>query len=525
MRITLQPDSKSALRLPLFSLMATLTAQAVASPQSVYEQRRKDSTLGQVVYELWVDRFVPPLHPESLANKYPAPKAFHKWSEVAMPGHYDKKAQYWSHELEFWGGTLQRIPEMLPYIKGLGVDTIYLRPVFDAYSSHKYDTTDYYRVAPEFGTNKDLVNLFNSSHRNGLKVVLDGVFNHVGMRFPRFVQAKKGNQFRDWFSFEPKYPNGYLSFAGVPSLPSLNLDNPIVRQYLWNGKDSVVRHWLDQGADGWRLDVAYELGPKYLQELTRAAHSEKKGSIVVGEIRGYPSDWFPAVDGVFNFYALTLAKQMVAGEIKGQQVGQMYADMVADSPYENVLKSWLVADNGDTIRLASMVPDFKDRSLVEALQFSLPGSPMIYYGSELGMTGTSDIEARSPMRWDLANQNNRDLPWVRSLSLLRKKKASLRIGDLKLLRTNELLAFTRSTDRLREAVIVVMNPTDHAVTESFGTRIGRAMTYATYVDAFTGQMAIAIDGIMKVSMSPKSVRFFSVAVPTGSPYDPYRRIE
>ncbi|MFX8918423.1 alpha-amylase family glycosyl hydrolase, partial [Acinetobacter baumannii] len=91
-----------------------------------------------------------------------------------------------------------------------------------------------------------------------------------------------------------------LSFAGTGSLPALNLENPQVRNYLWNDKTSVVQSWLNKGIDGWRLDVAYELGPKYLEELTRAAHRAKPGSTVVGEVRGYPSDWFPALDGVFN---------------------------------------------------------------------------------------------------------------------------------------------------------------------------------------------------------------------------------
>jgi glycosidase len=476
------------------------------------------------VYELWVDRFAPPKDPKAIASKFPPPRAFHPWSEPAVPGHFDKAAGYWSHELEFWGGNLRGLQEKLPYIKELGVDVVYLRPVFDAYSSHKYDTTDYFRVAPEYGSNQDLVNLFSASHQQGMKVILDGVFNHVGTRFGKFVQAKASGKNRNWFTFSPKYPNGFLSFAGVPSLPSLNLDNPEVRGYLWNKKESVVRHWLDQGADGWRLDVAYELGPKYLEELTHAVHQEKKGAVVLGEIRGYPADWFPAVDGVFNFYALTIARQMLGGEIKGQQVGQMLEDMVADAPYENLLKSWLVADNGDTNRLASVVPDIKDRKLIEALQFTLPGSPMIYYGTELGMTGASDIAARSPMRWDLASPSNPDLKWIKSLVKVRHQFPSLRIGDFKTLRTNELLAFTRSTDRLKEAVVVVVNPTDHPVTESFGTRIGRAMSWATYRDALSVATLMAVDGIMKVTMPAKSVRMYSVAVPTGSSYDPHRRI-
>ncbi|MDR3692711.1 MAG: alpha-amylase family glycosyl hydrolase [Fimbriimonas sp.] len=490
-----------------------------------FDRRMKDPTVGQVVYELWIDRFVPPSNPAHAAKRFAPPRSFHKWSEPPAVLTFDKAAGYWSHELAFWGGDIRGVRTKLDYIRDLGVDTLYLRPVFEAFSSHKYDTSDYFRVAPEFGSKQDLIGLFQDCHKRNMKVVLDGVFNHVGKRFEPFQQAQKGGQHRNWFTFDKKYPNGYLSFAGVPSLPSWNLENPAVRNYLWNGKRSVVRYWLDQGADGWRLDVAYEIGPKYLDELTRSAHREKPQSTVVGEIRGYPSDWFPAVDGAFNFYALTLAKQMVDGKISGREVGQMYEDMVADASYEHLLKSWLLTDNGDTVRLADQVPDLASRKLVEALQFSLPGSPVLYYGTELGMRGANEIACRAPMRWDLVNSRNEDYRWIKTLTSLRRRMPALRVGEFRVLRTNELVAYIRYTNKLKQAVVVVANPTDHPVTESFGTRIGRAMSYATYRDALSGDSLLAVDGILKPTIPPKSVRFYSIVPPTWSPYDPHRRIE
>lgn len=509
----------------MVSCLPALALLPYAVAETNFDARRQDTSLGQVIYEIWVDRFVPPQDPAKSSKFFTAPQKFHAWTEVPKAGHPDPATTFWSHELDYWGGNLQGVQTKLDYIKGLGADCLYMRPIFEAYTNHKYDTTDYYKIDPSFGSLSDFRSLLGASHNKGLKVVLDGVFNHVGTRFAPFQTALKGKDKRDWFTFDSKYKAGYMTFSGVANLPALNLENPAVRNYLWNGEDSVVRHWLREGIDGWRLDVAYELGPEYLNELSIAAHETSPSCTVVGEIRGYPSDWFPHIDGVFNFYPMTMARDMLKGNFTGKQMGQILEDMVKDAPMENLLYSWLCVDNGDTSRLAHDIPDMKDRHLIQAMQFTLPGSPVIYYGTELGMDGGGDPECRAPMRWDMVTDSNPDLKWIRALTSARKTHPSLKIGDMKVLRTKELLAYLRYTDKLREAVVVVINPTDHLVEEAIGTRLGRAMSYATYQDSLTGETLLAPDGILRPRMKPKSVALYSVVVPGWSDYDPHHRIE
>ena len=503
-------------------------AVALMSPKSEFEARAKDWTLGPVVYQVFVDRFAPPANLDAKASLYEAPKKLHTWDEVPKAGTYDEKIGYWTHELDFWGGDLPGVTSKLDYVQSLGSEVLYLTPIFKAYSNHKYDTTDYFSIAPEFGTAEDFNHLKDATHKAGMKLMLDGVFNHVGRKSDLFLGALQNanDPHRDWFFFGDQYKNGYRSFAAVANLPAWKVENSKVRDYLWNGKDSVVRHWLKKGADGWRLDVAFELGPEYLGELTSAAHKQKQGSPVVGEIAGYPSEWFPAVDGVFNFFPIDLGKNMLAGAIEGGKVGQMLDDMVADAPYENLLKSWILTDNHDTPRLATQFPDIENRRVLEAMQFTLPGSPVIYYGTELGMEGGGDPACRAPMRWDLVTTENKDLAWVKQLVALRKSNPALRYGDFKALRTTKLLAYLRTTDKLRQSVMVVVNPSTEPVTETFAVRIGQLMSWGEMKDALSGDSVRAIAGQATVTMKPKSVRIFNVVDDaTSMGYSQYSRIK
>lgn len=498
------------------------------SPKTDFDARAKDWSLGPVVYQVMPDRFVSPADAVAKALQFESPRRFRQWKETPKAGVKDDKAGYWTHELEFWGGDLNGVASKLGYIRELGADALYLTPVFRAYSNHKYDTTDYFQIAPEFGTMDDFEALKDATHASGMKLVLDGVFNHVGRQHGFFLDAMQNGHdaHRDWFFIGDEFKNGYRSFAGVVNLPAWRIENPRVREYLWGARDSVVQHWLRKGIDGWRLDVAFEIGPDYLEELTRAAHKAKPGSPVVGEIAGYPSDWFPGVDGTFNFFAVNLAKSMVTGSVRGGQAGQMLADMCADSPYENILKSWLVTDNHDTPRLAYEFPLQADRGFVQGLQFTLPGSPVVYYGTELGMTGGGDPECRAPMRWDLVSEKNKDFAWVKKLATVRRANPALRYGDFQALRTDRLVAFTRTTDKLRQSVLVVANPTKDHVTETFATRIGRVMSWGALKDELTGEYVRSITGMVTVPMPPRSVRIYTVVDDaTSMGYSQYSRIK
>jgi cyclomaltodextrinase / maltogenic alpha-amylase / neopullulanase len=434
----------------------------------VFEAREKDWRDGAVVYQVHVDRFAPSARLDAKRALYPAPKKLHAWTDLPTHGRYLPDAKVWSHEIDFWGGDLQSLRGKLDYIRGLGADVVYLNPIDLASTNHKYDTLDYRAVSPEYGTRDDARALARDVHARGMKIVLDGVFNHMGRNSPIFKQAEADpkSPYRDWFVFGPQYAGGARAWALAENLPELNLENPAVRDDLWNAHDSVVRGWLRDGMDGWRLDVAFDIGFRYLGELTAAAHAEKPGSLVVGEIANFPKEWFPSVDGLIHFTLRQVILGVAGGRIDAATGQQMIGRIVQDADYEHILKSWVYLDNHDTPRLATALPDARQRRLAQVLQFTLPGAPNLYYGTELDMTGGDDPEMRAPMRWDLVRDDNPVLAWNRRLVALHKDKRALRVGNYRAITASKLMGFERYTDRAADTIVVLLNPSDRPVTDA-----------------------------------------------------------
>eukprot|EP00927_Polykrikos_kofoidii_P024206 TRINITY_DN22068_c0_g1_i1.p1 TRINITY_DN22068_c0_g1~~TRINITY_DN22068_c0_g1_i1.p1 ORF type:complete len:568 (-),score=95.00 TRINITY_DN22068_c0_g1_i1:477-2114(-) len=200
----------------------------------LFATREKDWRVGPVVYQVFVDRFATPnrivddtqsLH-EVRRNLYPSQGSVRAWSESPERGVFDEETQYCTHELDFWGGNLCGLTQKLGYVKDLGVDVVYLQPIFEAFSNHKYDTSDHLNVDPQYGTLEDFEALTSAVHGAGMKLVLDCVFNHVGVRSPLFVEATNdiGSVKRDWFMLGDQYEGGYKSWAGARSLAELRLE-------------------------------------------------------------------------------------------------------------------------------------------------------------------------------------------------------------------------------------------------------------------------------------------------------------
>ena len=499
------------------------TTSLDTAPDGEFDLREADWRNGAVVYQVLVDRFAPPADLDAKRALYPAPKVLHRWSEVPTHGHYVDSAKVWSHEIDFWGGDLKSLERRLDYVQGLGADVLYLNPTALAYTNHKYDTLDHKRVSPEYGTRDDVKALAADLHRRGMKLVLDGVFNHMGRNAPVFRQADADpkSPYRDWFVFGPQYPGGARAWAGAQNLPELNLENPALRAYLWGDPDSVVRGWLRDGADGWRLDVAFEIGLRYLAELTQAAHAEKPGSLVVGEIANYPQEWFPSVDGVLGFTMRQLILRTAGGRIDAATGGRMMARLIDDAGVGNMLKSWLHLGNHDTARLATVLPDERQRRLAQVLQFTLPGSPNLYYGDELAMTGGADPEMRAPMRWDLVRDDDAALTWTRRLIQLHRQRRALRIGDFRLAVANRLFAFERRTDRAADSVIVIVNPAPTPVSETVMLTDSKLMDGTRLVDLLgthPGAPLRIVSSMLDVDLPAHS---FVVLQPDTAPLDGY----
>ena len=516
----------------LLALQAlTLVAPGLASePAGTYEARDRDWRNGAIVYQVLVDRFVPPADIAAKRKLYPPPKVLHPWSETAQPGVYLTDEKLNSQELDFWGGDLRSLATRLDYIQGLGADVVYLNPIHLAYTNHKYDAFDFKEISPEYGTQQDFKQLATGIHERGMKLVLDGVFNHMGRNSPKFQDAFKNpaSPWRDWFAIGSQYEGGARVWTGYQNLPELNLENPAVRAYLYESADSVVRTYLREGADGWRLDTAYELGREYLGALTRAAHEQKPGSLVVGEIVNYPDEWLKSMDAVMNFTLRDILIGVANGELSGSMGARLTDRLVRDSGIEPMLKSWVVIDNHDIPRIATQLPDPAKRRLVQTLQFTLPGAPNIYYGAEVGMTGGADPANRGPMRWDLMTDDNPELVWMRQLVAMRKANRALRVGDFRLIESEQLFAFERHTDRALETIVVVANPTEHEVTERLMITNPDLMADTLMVDALNPSsepVGKASSGFLKVVVPPRTALVLKLKERDLGGYSRYKRVK
>lgn len=483
----------------------------------VMSARELDWRLGAVVYQVFVDRFAPPSDPGAKQRHYEAPRSLKSWRELPSRGDFLPSCGYWQHELDFWGGDLQSLRSKLPYLEDLGVSALYLQPIHEAYSNHKYDATDYMKVDPGYGTFEDYHALVQELHSKDMRLVLDGVFNHVGARNPIFQEAKQNlsSARRDWFYFGEEYGDaGYRGWAECLSLPELQLEVPGVRDYLWNSSDSVVAHWLKQGCDGWRLDVAVELGLEYLREIQVSAHRHKADCLVVGECWVWPPGW-SALDGILSlhlgFSIIGLAKGSYSGPAFGATVQRIIADSAGGLP--EILRSWIVLGNHDTQRVMTVLGgDLRKLMFAYALMFTLPGSPLIFYGDELGVEGGEDPAMRSAMPWEVVESGTSEmLAYTRKLLRLRRSSRALRIGDYVLLSTSLCLAFLRLTDRLFETVLVVANPTEHAVTEMMALPLPNLLGWTRFQDQLNPDSEVRnTAGLIEVTVDAKSVRILAV---------------
>ncbi|MBU6257861.1 MAG: hypothetical protein KGL18_14425 [Burkholderiales bacterium] len=498
--------------------------------EGVFEARARDWRNGAVVYQVLVDRYAPAADLEAKRHLYPAPKRLRRWDELPQPGTYLEDRKVWSHEIDFWGGDLASTRARLDHVESLGADVLYLNPICLAYTNHKYDALDYQAISPEYGSRDDVRELAAELHRRGMKLVLDGVFNHMGRNAPRFraAEADPASPFRDWFVFGAQYPGGARAWWRAENLPELNLENPRVREHIHAAPDSVVRSYLRDGVDGWRLDVAFDIGFTFLEQLTRSAHAEKAGSLVVGEIANYPRDWFPSVDAVMHFALRHLTLRLADGRLDATSYGAMVTRLIDDAGIENMLKSWIYLDNHDTPRLATTLPDARARRLAQVLQFTLPGSPNLYYGAEVEMAGGEDPSMRAPMRWDLVEAGHPALDWTRSLIRLRREHRALRVGNYRPLSTRRLYGFERWTDRVADTVIVLVNPSDATVSETVMIANSKLMDGTTMIDLIPAPQSRPLRlaaTLLEVEMAPRSFRVLRPETAPPGGYTNYKRVQ
>jgi glycosidase len=465
--------------------------------KQMYSRREKDWRMGGMVYQIFVDRFAPSAQLDKKKHLYASPRTLHAWDTLPTRGVKDPNTRYWTHELAFWGGDLMSILSKINYLKQLGVDTIYLIPIFEAMSNHKYDTYDYERISPEYGTMEDFNHFIKVLKENNFKLILDGVFNHMAIGSSRFKEASQNtnSKYRSWFVFGPQFPTGVRLWHNAASLPELNLKDPQVRDYLFNGPTSIVKRYLQLGIDGWRLDTAIELGYDYLFELTNSAHQVNNQSVVIGELNNYPQGWAPAVDGTMLLPLRDLIIQTVKGGISARVFSSNVEKMIMETGIETILKSWVLLENHDSARIVNDLPSFLDYQLAKTLQFTLPGTINLYMGEEIGTPGGDDPFNRATMNWQIIEKGNIYSKLHSKLIELRKNHRALRIGDIKFLASDQLIAYLRTTDVFDEGIVVIINPTDKPIQEMIMITDPLLKSHNKFINLLTGDYVTTSYGI------------------------------
>ncbi|MBX7245799.1 MAG: glycoside hydrolase family 13 protein [Candidatus Sumerlaeaceae bacterium] len=367
------------------------------------------------------------------------------------------------------GGNLEGIQARLQHIRDLGADSVYLTPVFEAESNHKYDALSYENVDARFGGNGAFETLAAKCRESGMGLIVDGVFNHIGCRHPWFAdaQANPDSPYRNFFKWRD-YPREFHCWQGHRGLPELDLQNPAVIDALLSAPDSVLRRWLRRGATGWRLDCANDLGRETCALATHTAREEGAIDGVVGEVMAYAEDWVQdgRLDGVMNYYFRQTVLALISGEIPVSQAAYNFKRMARRFPREALLRSWNMISSHDTPRLATLVPDVARRMFALTLSFCFPGVPLVYYGEETGMQGDRDPDNRRSMVWDESQWDRQILNAVRQLAAIRASHPALRFGDYLPMPqpgAPTILSFARVTDTPQEIILVVANASDEPI--------------------------------------------------------------
>ena len=446
---------------------------------TVYKSSYKtpDFAKGNIIYHIFVDRFNR-ADGVKTKRKYRLHESFSESPEVVSAD-----GKYYADD--FFGGNFNGIREKLDYLEELGVGIIYLSPIFKAFSNHRYDTGDYLKVDELLGTEDDFKRLLDAAHEKGMKIILDGVFNHSGadsLYFNKFgtydslgAYQSKSSPYYDWYYFK-KFPDEYACWWGCDNVPDLNKSNKDYRALVF-GKNGVVEKWQKLGADGWRLDVVDELPIDFVNLLIKKIKSVNKDALVIGEV------WEDAstkvsygelrpyllgdqLDGTMNY---PFMNAIIAYVRDGDE--KFFKDTVQsileNYPKETVYCLMNSLGTHDTVRIINALSDVRAHGwskthklgyklpdseyekakkklyLASVLQFTLPGIPSIFYGDEAGLQGFDDPINRRPYPW--GSEDKEILAHYKKLGRIRRENRAVFSGGFNMRDENGLEAYERTS--------------------------------------------------------------------------------
>ena len=469
------------------------SADGTEFQQTVYDKDfvTPDWIKGGIIYQIFPDRFYKSFEEKKGVR---GSRVMRKWGEEPYWREEDMKG-IWNND--YFGGDLRGIEQKLPYLADLGINCIYLNPIFESNSNHRYDTADYEKIDPLLGTQEDLKSLCKTAgEKYGIAVILDGVFSHTGCDSKYFnlysnydsvgAYNSKNSPYYSWYKFV-NYPDDYHSWWGIRLLPEINEENPSYREYIC-GENGILRKWLKCGISGWRLDVADELPDVFLDDLRAAVKQENPDAVIIGEVwedattkfaYGKRRRYFlgeqldsvmnyPFADAVLNFVKFANADAFFDSIMSiienyppqvtntlmnhiGTHDTQRAINRLAGEDCEGYGRHWQHSRNklapGDYLHGISMM------KVASLIQYTLPGVPSLYYGDEIGMQGMKDPFNRGCMEWE--HQNEELLRWYKRLGEIRRGYKVFEKGSFVPVYCNHKTIAYKREDNRRELLVAV----------------------------------------------------------------------
>lgn len=435
-----------------------------------------------ILYHIFVDRF-------NKTGKINNPKKnsfiYANWEDEPM---YIKNSEGEISRWDFHGGNLKGIISKLAYLKSLGVSIIYLSPIFESQSNHKYDTGNYKAIDPMFGDEQIFEELIKEAKEKGISVILDGVFNHTGddsIYFNKFgnydsigAYQSSESEYASWYNFK-NHPNEYDCWWGVKSLPNINETEESYMNYIIRDKDSVINKWMNYGVKGWRLDVVDELPDKFLNELRKETLKSNEESILIGEVWEDASNKISynerrkyllgnQLNGVTGYLFKNIIIDFLNGRINSLDVYNKFMSIKENYPKDAFKANLNILGTHDTPRILTELNEDKELlNLAVAIQMTFEGVPYIYYGDEAGMTGGKDPDNRKTYPWK--NEDKELISFYKKMTKERNNNKVLSSGDTKFLKleNNDVFGYIRYTEKVEDKeVLTIINRADSENTVS-----------------------------------------------------------
>ena len=457
---------------------------------TVYEDNKIPNWYKEgIIYQIFVDRFFNGNKDSVILNKKKNSFIYGNWYDEPM---YIRDNNGRIKRWDFYGGNLRGVIEKLDYIKSLGVNIIYMNPIFDAVSCHKYDTGDYENIDKMYGTNSDFKELCQKAEEKGIRIILDGVFSHTGSDSRYFnkygnygelgAYESKYSKYYKWYRFYD-YPNSYECWWGFENQPNVEELEKTYSDYIVNSENSIIAKWLRLGASGWRLDVADELPDEFIQMIKERMKNEKEDSVLIGEVWEDASNKVSyskrrkyllgnELDSVTNYPYRDIISNFLNEEISSKDFYKVIMSIKENYPRENFYANMNLLGNHDTERILTVLKENLNKlKLALCLQMTLPGVPLIYYGDEAGLLGNKDPENRKTYPW--GRENKEILSYYSFFGNFRKNEEVLRKGDFYIFKDTpeDVIAFKRVYKE--KEMIIIVNRSNSRKTITLDSEKGR----------------------------------------------------